>query len=185
MERSDYWDEAVSAALEDAGVVVSAAQHAVIADAIRISHEHHRLAFPVPPGTAGARIAELEQQLQQERSKVTCEACRGTGRTHVAERAQRRLRVRPRARERAAPAAALDPRPRPRRRGHHAGRNAGARQPAGLFRRGPPQRLPGRPDARHLRPDTRTGRRNAPVGSKPIIFDYIMERNSHRFSHNF
>jgi hypothetical protein len=77
---SDYWEECVSNALEDSGLMATPKQIKEIADAMRISHECYRQMFYKPENPLIREVATLKRKLTEEQDKVFCRECLGTGR---------------------------------------------------------------------------------------------------------
>lgn len=78
---SDYWRETIEEAASEIGLQMTPEQSRHIADAVEISHDNYGMAhghdcIPNPENTEIARLSKL---LKDERSKVRCQACGGTG----------------------------------------------------------------------------------------------------------
>lgn len=82
MTPKDYWVECITEACEEADLIASERQIAVIAKAVQGAHENYGMAFYSPP--AGEHIMRenkhLVRELERERAKVFCDDCKGTGR---------------------------------------------------------------------------------------------------------
>lgn len=80
MKACDYWEETVAQSLEEHGVTATPEQIVAIASDIQASHDSYGLAFYQPTENPDRdEIKRLEKALQNERDKVTCRECKGTG----------------------------------------------------------------------------------------------------------
>lgn len=80
MKVCDYWEEAVADALDEHGVKATSEQIVAIAADIQACHDSYGLAFYTPSeNPERAEIKRLETALSDEREKVTCRVCNGTG----------------------------------------------------------------------------------------------------------
>ena len=78
--QRQLWAEIVSESFEDHGISATADQIAAVASDVQGAHENWDMAFSGPsPGWHDRELAEIKRQLAQEREKVTCRECRGTG----------------------------------------------------------------------------------------------------------
>ena len=78
---SDYWTECIETAAEECGIVLTAKQVEWLAGAAEGCHENYSLAFYTPTESPYKREAEdLKRKLAEERSKITCKKCGGSGR---------------------------------------------------------------------------------------------------------
>jgi DnaJ-class molecular chaperone len=77
---ANYWEEAVSNALEEAHITASKAQIELVADNIRVCHENYGMAFYQPENPLVGELKQAKQKLQDELDKVFCKSCGGTGR---------------------------------------------------------------------------------------------------------
>lgn len=78
----DYWNECISEAFDDAGISATKEQIKNVAISVQGGHENYGMAFgydaiPNPLETENKR---LKKQLTQEKEKVFCDKCRGSGR---------------------------------------------------------------------------------------------------------
>lgn len=78
----DYWKEAVSCALDEAGITASDEQIEQIAGAMESSHENYGMAFghDCIPNPLQLENARLSRELRVEREKIVCKECKGKGR---------------------------------------------------------------------------------------------------------
>lgn len=78
----DYWEECVSIALEDAEVTVTKEQLDIIVGGIEGGHENYGMAHghDCIPNPLAQENSDLRLELKEEREKVHCEPCNGTGR---------------------------------------------------------------------------------------------------------
>jgi hypothetical protein len=76
-----YWEEVVSIALEDAGIKATQAQIESIAGAVEVSHDNYGMAHghDCIPNPATTELDSIKKKLAEERSKVACKECGGTG----------------------------------------------------------------------------------------------------------
>ena len=76
-----YWQECVEIAAKDCGAKLTKEQIESIAGDVQSAHENYGMAFYSPPAGEQERseVKRLERELQEERSKVRCNACRGAG----------------------------------------------------------------------------------------------------------
>lgn len=83
--RRDFWIEAVSESFDEHGITASAEQIEAIADDFSHVQDGIDLAFgrPSGPSPEAEQIKELERKLDEERDKVTCRICRGTGEERI------------------------------------------------------------------------------------------------------
>ncbi len=79
MNTDAYWNEAVSVALDEAGVTATNEQIAAIAGSIQVSHENIGMAYPTPEHPAIREASDLKRELEKERAKVVCPDCKGRG----------------------------------------------------------------------------------------------------------
>ena len=77
----DYWKECIEEALDDAGVKANDDQIAIIADWISGAHENYGMAHGHDVAHRGPdpEIATLRKELDDERRKVQCDNCSGSG----------------------------------------------------------------------------------------------------------
>ena|ERR1700722_19783214 len=81
MRPTEYWQECISDALEEAGLTASQKQISTIAEHVQGSHENYGMAFYSPPAGEHLRseIAGLKRQVKREQDKVHCKECNGRG----------------------------------------------------------------------------------------------------------
>lgn len=77
----DYWEEAVSIALNDEGIVATKEQIENIAGAMQVNHENYGMAHghDCIPSPLSYENSELKRELRAERDKKHCPACDGRG----------------------------------------------------------------------------------------------------------
>lgn len=80
MEKKDYWIETVASSFDEHKITATLEQISSVAADIQISHENIGLAFYEPASDGGkSEIEKLKKQLSDERSKETCNECKGKG----------------------------------------------------------------------------------------------------------
>ena len=80
MKACDYWEEVVAQSLEEQGIEATPEQIVAVATDMQVHHENYGMAFGQPSGNPERdEIKRLENALQNEREKVTCRECKGTG----------------------------------------------------------------------------------------------------------
>lgn len=78
--RTDYYAEGLAEAFEEHGVTATAEQIRAIASDVAGWAECIGMAFHVPAGDPrDSELADLRKQLERERNKVVCGACKGSG----------------------------------------------------------------------------------------------------------
>jgi len=77
----DYWHEAVSIALEEAGVSATAEQLETIAGDMEVCHENYGMAHghDCIPNPLQTELDKVSSELDKERSRIYCETCHGKG----------------------------------------------------------------------------------------------------------
>jgi len=80
--KMDYWTECVSIAAEECGLPMTQEQLEHVAGAVEGAHECYGMAFYSPPAGEhlSSEISRLKKELADERSKVVCGSCGGSGR---------------------------------------------------------------------------------------------------------
>ena len=78
----DYWKECISEALDDAGVKATEEQIKNIAWWIEGAHENYGMAFghDCIPNPVDLENKRLTKELQEEKDRVFCRECNGSGR---------------------------------------------------------------------------------------------------------
>lgn len=78
----NYWEECVSEALDEALLVATEGQIAIIASIVEGSHENYGMAFghDCIPNPLCTEIDKLKKELKREQTKEICETCNGKGR---------------------------------------------------------------------------------------------------------
>ena len=82
MSDSDYWEECISEAFDDAKIKATKEQIGIVASWVEGAHENFGMAHGYDAISRGdnLEIKELKRQLEIERSKVICPDCSGRGR---------------------------------------------------------------------------------------------------------
>ena len=77
----NYWLEALESSLDEhcPECVLSQAQREAVAGDMAMAHENYGMAFYQPENPAIGEIKQLKRDLADERRKVHCDACKGTG----------------------------------------------------------------------------------------------------------
>ncbi len=79
--QQEYWREAASHALEEAGVVFTSAQIDQIGDRLAGIHQVTGEGCGMPSGPSDeSEIDRVRAELRTERAKVICRVCNGNGR---------------------------------------------------------------------------------------------------------
>lgn len=76
---SNYWQEAVECALEEAGVKVTPEQLAEIVEAIKTSAECESMCHAPVENPLASEVKDLRAALADQRDKVVCNECGGRG----------------------------------------------------------------------------------------------------------
>jgi hypothetical protein len=79
MNVSDYWCEAVACSFDEHGIKASREQIAAVARDMENARDTMGQAFYVPEDPRDGEAERLKKELQYERDKITCRACKGTG----------------------------------------------------------------------------------------------------------
>lgn len=81
----DYWDECISQAFDDAGIVAMKEQIEEVAGCVEVDHENYGMAHghDCIPNPLEAEVERLRAELEREREKRTCDKCGGKGRIVV------------------------------------------------------------------------------------------------------
>jgi len=79
----DYWGECISEAFEDAGIKATNEQISTVSGWVEGAHENYGMAFghDCIPNPLVLENEKLLKEIIEERNKVTCEICAGTGET--------------------------------------------------------------------------------------------------------
>lgn len=79
---SEYWDECISEACEDAGVKATAEQVGIIASWVQGAHENYGMAYghDCIGNPLDDENKRLKRELRDEREKQICKECKGRGR---------------------------------------------------------------------------------------------------------
>lgn len=81
MNRTEYWEEAFAAALEEACIPIpDAGDLRRGARVLEGAHENIGLAFRVPENPLAGEVRELKTKLKHEQEMVHCRECSGRGR---------------------------------------------------------------------------------------------------------
>jgi hypothetical protein len=80
----NYWEECIEAALIEAGITATPEQISIIAGNVEVAHENYGLAHghDCIPNPIREELHAIQHKLDQERSKVLCRVCKGTGRSY-------------------------------------------------------------------------------------------------------
>lgn len=78
----DYWNECISEAFDEEGIVATPEQIDNVARSVEVAHENYGMAFghDAIPNPLLADNQRLERELKTERDKVLCRECNGHGR---------------------------------------------------------------------------------------------------------
>lgn len=78
---NNYWDECISEAFESAGIKATKEQIETVSIWVEGAHENYGMAFghDAIPNPVIEENKKLEKQLDDERRKVWCAECNGTG----------------------------------------------------------------------------------------------------------
>jgi len=81
MNNTDYWEECISYALDEVGIVATPKQIKSIARDVEVSHENFGMAFghDAIPDPRKLEVEKLKKELKDEQDKVICTVCKGTG----------------------------------------------------------------------------------------------------------
>lgn len=79
MNASEYWQECIAVALDEAGVIATIEQINEIADTVEGAHECYGMAFYQPENPLIGELKEAKQALKAEQDLVFCQTCRGSG----------------------------------------------------------------------------------------------------------
>lgn len=87
MDDLEYWEEMVGESFCQNDIEYDSSKVKLVAKDMSAAHEHYDQAFYQPPVSEHPVFSELEslkKQLANEKSKVTCRVCAGTGQTRDA-----------------------------------------------------------------------------------------------------
>ena len=82
---SDYWIEAVRSSIEEASIVATEKQIANIAGDMEVAFEQYDMAHGYDVASKNlssdkdSQITKLKKELREERDKIRCRHCSGTG----------------------------------------------------------------------------------------------------------
>ncbi len=78
-----YWEECISEAMDEAGIIATEEQVKSIAEAAEGAHENYSMAFghDSGPNPLIQENKKLKEKLKDEYRKVRCERCKGLGST--------------------------------------------------------------------------------------------------------
>lgn len=82
MNSIEYWEECISEAACELELNITDEQLNGLAKSVDAGHESYGQAFYAPPISEHpvfAQVKELERQLNEEKEKVVCSICGGTG----------------------------------------------------------------------------------------------------------
>lgn len=79
---SDYWEECISEAFDDAKITATDTQRDLVASWVEGAFDNYGMAHghDCIPNPLRAEIDRVKRDLKQEQDKVRCEDCNGTGR---------------------------------------------------------------------------------------------------------
>lgn len=79
---TDYWEECISEACEDAGLTVTQEQVDTIASWVEGAHDNYGMAhgYDAIPNPLVLENERLKREFDLEKSKITCPECKGEGR---------------------------------------------------------------------------------------------------------
>jgi DnaJ-class molecular chaperone len=77
----DYWRECIAEAFEDANITATEEQIATVASWAEGAHDNYSQAHghDCIPNPLRSKVDKLESELREERRKIQCKECRGTG----------------------------------------------------------------------------------------------------------
>lgn len=79
----NYWEECISVAFDEAGITATNEQIKRVANDVEIAHDNHDIYRGYPTtGTSplDQENKQIKRMLEEEREKVICKECNGTGR---------------------------------------------------------------------------------------------------------
>ena len=76
---TDYWTECIETAADECGLLLTAEQLECLAGAAESGHQYYGQAYPSQSPSLDTETERLRRELKQERDKVMCPECRGTG----------------------------------------------------------------------------------------------------------
>lgn len=81
MTKYDYWDECIAISFGENGITATEDQIKAVAADVQGAHENYGQAFYRPSESPlKSEVEKLKRELRDEREKVWCKDCRGTGR---------------------------------------------------------------------------------------------------------
>ncbi len=85
MNRTEYWQECISEAFEDAEISATKKQIANVVEAVEGGYENIDMAFGVHciPNPLETENKELQKKLKKEKSKEVCDECKGSKRKWI------------------------------------------------------------------------------------------------------
>jgi len=77
----DYWEECIAEAFEDAGIKATDEQVSSVSRWVEGAHENYGMAFGYDciPNPLVLENKKLLKEIREDRNKVKCETCNGTG----------------------------------------------------------------------------------------------------------
>jgi hypothetical protein len=81
-EAMDYWGECIAEAFEDANITATEEQISIVSSWVEGAHDNYSQAHghDCIPNPLRAEVDKLKSELHEERRKIQCRECRGTGR---------------------------------------------------------------------------------------------------------
>jgi hypothetical protein len=80
MKPIEYWKECLSCAADDISLKLTEEQLEYLADAVQGGHENYGMAYYQPENPLIRELRDTEKALKEEREKVSCKSCNGSGR---------------------------------------------------------------------------------------------------------
>lgn len=79
----DYWTETISQAFDEAGIDATEEQIELVVSHVEGAHENYDMAFGYSAASVLSPLKKekerLRQELEEEKGRVCCRTCRGTG----------------------------------------------------------------------------------------------------------
>lgn len=76
-----YWEECIEESFKAAGIVATSEQIRSVAESVEISHKNYGMAhgYDNIPSPLETEVETLRKELKEEKSKVVCKYCNGSG----------------------------------------------------------------------------------------------------------
>ena len=83
--EKSYWAEVIEESLYERGITLLPKEIEAVAKDVEMAHENYGLAFYQPSGPSQTQmdLDAARKELSDERRKITCDECDGTGTTHT------------------------------------------------------------------------------------------------------